>query len=104
MEKQETYTLVIPLSRASKEKVILEIRELNDDDEFLWTTAQELIINGKMLEAIRMLLRSLTVEGDVEKIVGSADGKQKGSFYALRCCLKPIMDLIEVDTVELKKN
>lgn len=89
-----SYTLIVPRNQSETEKFEIKLREL---DEPTFVAAQKLLKNGKMLDSIRFIVKSLYVAGDnPEEFVKD--------FHAVRAATSSITDLITPMEGELKKN
>lgn len=88
------FTLIVPKNQSETEKFNIRLREL---DEPTFIAAQKLLQNGKMLDSIRFIVRSLYVSGDnPEEFVTD--------FHAVRAATASITELITPLEGELKKN
>lgn len=88
------FSLIVPAGRNTDKKIEMGLREL---DEPTYLAAAKLIDNGKMLEAVKVIILNLRVSGAPAK-------ELTDNFIALRAAVKPILELVEPLEGELKKN
>lgn len=87
------YTLRVQKAVDSDEWIEVGLKKI---DEPTWLAAQMLIQNGKELDAVRMIINTLCVEGNAKEITGD--------FDATRAALRPMLEYLKPPAAELKKN
>lgn len=92
-EVKPEFQLTVRVDRKSDKKITVGLKEL---DEQTYLAATRLIDNGKILDAVRVIIANLCISGNAKEITEN--------FHATRAALKPILELIEPLDGELKKN
>ena len=87
------YTIKVQKEVDSEEWVEVGLRKM---DEPTWMAAAKLIDSGRELDAVRMIINTLAVEGNPKDITDN--------FHYVRGALSSIREFIQPLASELKKN
>lgn len=93
-EKIGDFTLTVPLNRDKSKTATFHMKDLT---ETVFLAARALNEKGKELEAVRLMVRELTISGDDPKILNDNFIATQSASYLLAEIMKPVEG-------ELKKN